>query len=433
MRNLSAVILTALLAQHLIDPARGSELTLQECVDMALTRNPLITAANARVLEGRARLGEATAGFFPQVDFSGSAGRSEASYQMVIPAFGGFEGESFTAKLKTDRYDAGVTLRQILWDFGRTAQLVRQGREGIHSAQDAFEEARLRVSFEVKQAYFSLLKAQRLTEVSARNQEQTENHLAMAQARFDHGLGTRAEVVRARAASSEATLGVIQAKHAVEGARWALNRVLGRPLTEELDVADVPSPVVGTQNYDLLLSEAGSKRPELKILRDQIRQAEVSVGLARLEQYPVFMGSASYQRWDDSWPLGQTNWSYGLSLSIPVFDGLRARSRVAAARANLESLRANEEDLKTTVALEIKMALQRRDETGERIQVMDVYVGEAEENLALAEGRYEEGLATQVELIDAQVLLLTARRNHEEAVCDLHLAQAQLDRAVGAW
>jgi outer membrane protein TolC len=125
------------------------------------------------------------------------------------------------------------------------------------------------------------------------------------------------------------------------------------------------------------------------------------------------------------------NWDVGLTLTVPLFSGYLTQSQVAAARANMIVADANEEVLRQNVILEVHQVFANLKEAEERVQTSEVVVRQAEENLDLANGRFQAGVGTTVEQTDAQVLLTNAKTSRVQALYDYRVALAQLQKAMG--
>jgi len=125
------------------------------------------------------------------------------------------------------------------------------------------------------------------------------------------------------------------------------------------------------------------------------------------------------------------NWAAGVNLTLPIFSGFLTQSQVAQARANLMVAGADEEALRQDVILQIHVAFSTLQETEERVKTSAVVVRQAQENLDLANGRFQAGVGTSIEQTDAQVTLANAKTSQVRALFDYRVAAAALERAMG--
>lgn len=405
-------------AEEIIAP--GEVLTVQRCVAIALQRRPNIMAAKSAVDIGTSRIGQAQSNYYPQID-------ANAAYSRVDPVSG-------SSGLKTsrsyDQYSGNVMLNQLLFDFGRTGTQVSIERLNRDAAQSDLQNTEEQVVFQVKLAYYNLLRAQRTLDVAEQTVKQAEEHLAQAKGFYEVGTKPKFDVTRAEVDLSTAKLARISAANGVKVARVTLNTAMGFPETGEYSVEDNLTAEKFPLSREEVLSRAYENRPDLVALRQRIRAAEESVSLAQKNYFPILTGNAAYNRAGDRFPLDD-GWSAGVSLTVPIFSGFLTKNQVAEAKATLEVVRANEESQRLAVTLEVQAAYLKLLEAEERIQVAELTVRQAEENHEIATGRYAAGVGNPIEVTDAEVTLASARVAHIQALCDYKIAVADLERAIG--
>ena len=132
----------------------------------------------------------------------------------------------------------------------------------------------------------------------------------------------------------------------------------------------------------------------------------------------------------NTFPL-QPTWSVQLSLNIPIFDGFRTTNRVEETLHNYYNVKAQEEDRRQQIALEVEQSYLRVVETQERINATESAAKAAKENLDLARGRYEVGVGSIIEVTDAETLYTDAQTTYIRTIYDYKIADAQLARAMG--
>ena len=139
---------------------------------------------------------------------------------------------------------------------------------------------------------------------------------------------------------------------------------------------------------------------------------------------------SSYGWSNSEFPLAD-NWVFGASVNLPIFSGGLTAARVAESRANLRALRADERTLRQQIALEVRRALLDVARFSESIDVSARAAEQAQENLELAQGRYEMGVGNVIELTDAQVQRASAEAERVGALYDHQIAIAALEQAIG--
>lgn len=395
---------------------KGETLDLPRCIAIALSRHPDIRAAAGSLRAGESRIGQARAGYYPQVN--GSAG-----YSRTDPTTSA--GEVY------DSYSSRVSLSQNLYDFGKTATQVKIQEFNRDSTRSELEYIRTQVSFGVKQAYFELLRAGRNRDVSREMVGQFQQHLDQASAFFEVGTKPKFDVTKAEVDLSNAKLNLIKAENAFRLARVALNSTMGLPEAPDYDVADQLSSRLVEVDLDETIRKAYDRRSDLKAIAEMRRSLEQSIELARKSDYPTIAGNAGYGWGGGSFPLDQ-GWSFGAEVSVPLFSGFSTKYKVAEAQANLDVLTANEAFLRQTIDQDVRQAWLNLREAAERGVAAELIVRQAMENLELANGRYAAGVGSPIEVTDALVATSNAKTAQISALYDYKLAQSSLEKAAGA-
>ncbi|MFZ5950778.1 MAG: TolC family protein, partial [Candidatus Rifleibacteriota bacterium] len=222
---------------------------------------------------------------------------------------------------------------------------------------------------------------------------------------------------------------LISARSRLKVARANLARAVG--LEGELDVADFEiSSVPSASAEKNELKNKAFARPELVAASYDIESANARVKGLKKSLQPVVSASADYS-WNGTITPLNRQWSAGVSVNWPVFDGRLTKSRVDAARSQLESTRESYRNLKLIVSAELENAVTGFEDALERFRATEVLVQQASESMYLAEGRYDAGLGNPIEINDARVEYTRARGNHVVAYFDSLIAIAELERVAG--
>ena len=428
------LIVASLFSAHVFaeEPSAAvGRLTLQEAVETALGHHPSLLAARGTLQVQQARVGQARANLFPQIDLKSDYTRSTANF---APSS---QSRSLNQTVTSDpsnsaynNYSAGVSLEQLIYDFGKTGAVVESARENLRGSDLSEAASRQTVAVNAKVAYFGLLAARRLVQVEEETVRQFEQHLEQVLGFYKAGTRARFDITKAEVDLTNARLDLIKARNTNEVARITLTNVMGVPDRPIAELEDLLSFKKVEISEDQAVQAALTNRPELLSLSAQRRAAAASVRSAQRNHFPVLSGIADYTYRGQEFPL-VWNWDAGLSLTFPIFSGNLTQSQVAEARANLVVIGANEESLRQNVILEVHQVLSSLKEAEERVQTSEVVVRQAEENLDLANGRFVAGLGASVERTDAQVLLTNAKTTQLQALYDYRTAEARLQRAMG--
>jgi outer membrane protein len=409
-------------------PPPGKPLTLEQCIAIGLRYNPSLRASQETVDAQKARVEQALAAYYPQVNFNASYNTATTNFANTTS---GARGSNYSWTL-TDIYSMGPNLNQLIYDFGRTSSSVQINRENVKASQQDVLTQKQNVVLNIKIAYYAVLQAQALIKVAEETLIQNQKRLEQAKAFYQAGTRPKIDVTNAEVNLANVELALIRTKNNFQVARITLNTAMG--LRTDLSFAidqniDLKPKIIP---LDEIMASAYAKRPEIQQLKAKERSQEASVQLAQTSYYPTFSGNASnlYRTYnvpnDMVW-----DWTFGVTLSIPIFSGFSSPNQVAEARAVLRNLQAQEENLKQIIGLETEQAYLSLREAIERIGVTEKALDQAKENYDLASGRYQVGVGQPLEITDAEVTLANARANHIQALYDYKVAEARIAKAMG--
>ncbi len=387
-------------------PIAGRVLTLDECVAIALEAQPSIQATLYDYAAARYRVTQALAPLLPQVSGLVTATKSEAA-----PTGRLIQRQTSTGF--SESFFAQVVLSQLLFDFGKNlAQLI---------------------SLAVKEAYTNILFAQRLIRVQQQAVQRAELNLRSAKGFFDVGTRPKSDVARAEVDVANARVDLIRARNALRTARVALNTAMAIDVDTPTAVQDnlVFEPV----NLDRgrLRTEAIKQRPEHRQVKLRVSAAEATERQTFRNFFPDISGTGSYggSQLGGNQPQLNENWTLGLTLSWSLFDGGNRLAKYQEAKASLEAAKQRVRSTELDIIQNVEQAEIAVEETQERIQAAQALVASAQENFRLAQGRFDAGVGTILELTDAQLALTQAQNTETQALADFRIALYRLDRAVG--
>jgi outer membrane protein len=413
----------ALMAQEDLPPA-GKPLSLEACITLALKYHPSLSAGQAAVEAQRARVEQALAAYYPQIDFKTTYNTATANYSSIrAPAY----NWNFN-----DIFSMGPSLNQLIYDFGRTSNSVKINRENAVASQQDLQTARQNVILNVKQTYYNALQSLALIKVAEETLTQNQQRLTQAKGFFQAGTRSKIDVTKAEVDLANVQLALISAKNNYQVARANLNNAMG--LREGLRFAVVETIDFKPNRITLeeIMQSASTRRPEILQIQARLRSQEAAVELARSGYYPSISGNVSNTWRTDEVPNDLAwDWSVGAALTIPIFSGFSTQSQIAEARAQLRNLAAQEESLRQNIRLEAEQAYLSLNEAIDRISVTEKSVVQAKENYDLASGRYQVGVGQPLEINDAEVLLANARANHINALYDYKVAEARIEKTMG--
>ena len=396
---------------------KGNVLTLQQCIDTALKNHPAIDAAAGTIRQSESKIGQARAGYYPQINF-------QSGYSRIGPAPTSLRSDPY------NYYSNALNLNQTLFDFGKTSSSVDIQTLTKQSTEADFQNTVASLVLGVKETYYSFLKAKMSETVAKETVNQFQQHFDVAETFFETGKSSKIDVTSAEVNLSNARIQLISVQNALHIARVNLNKAIGLISAPEYDVEDKFHLEKINISFEAALAQAYENRPELLSTALKKEALEKSIDLSKKGYLPVLSGSAAYGYAGDNTSMDKS-WNVGVALAFPLFTGLSTKYAVDEARANLDVARANEESLRQTVYQEVQSAWLNRREAFERIEAGRVIVRQAEENVDLAKGRYETGVGNSIEITDAMIKLNNAKMTYITALSDFSVAQARLEKAIG--
>ncbi|OPY09592.1 MAG: Outer membrane protein OprM precursor [Syntrophus sp. PtaB.Bin001] len=397
---------------------KGERLDLQRCIKTAIENHPALQAARNNVLVGESRIGQARANYYPHINW-------QTDYTRLRPAT-----SRVVERQTQNEYSSTVTLDQMLYDFGKTKTQVNIQKLNTDSFRQDLDNVESEIVLGVKQAYYTLLQAEKNREVALETVGQFQHHLEQAKGFFEVGTKPKFDVTKAEVDLSNAVLNRIRAENALRIARINLNNAMGIPAAPEYTIDDSLFFQKYQEDLQTALESAYRNRPDLLSILKRVEAADQSINLAKKGYYPYLTGSAGYGFGGGEFPLGE-GWNFGAALNVPIFNGLLTHYQIEEAKANLNVAKANEQALRQLIRLEVEQAFSNLREAEERTATAQLAVRQAEENVELANGRYAAGVGNPIEVTDALVSLSNARTTHIAALTDYRIAQAGLEKAMG--
>ena len=405
---------------------------LEEMVEEGLKNNSDLVVAAARVDEARALAAEARSFLLPRIDAQGAVSRDQISTRTALVPPG--------APREFSSHRAALNLSYEVDLFGRLRGGVEAARAELAASEAAREAVRLALAAEVAKTYFSLRSFEQQVVLTRQTLGLREETLGLQRKRRQAGVIGDYELrqLEAEAAAARAQLpGLEQAREREE---VALQLLLGRDAKQVFesqiarrDAQDgkLLAPVVPAG----LPSELLLRRPDLVEAERRLAAANARIGVARAEMFPSisltgFLGAESASLSNlFSGPAGI--WQVAAALTQPIFSGGRTEARTAAAEARERALVAQYQQAVRNAFAEVRSALVAQTRARETYEAETARAEALAETVRLARLRYDNGVASQLEVMDAERGLLAARASRIDALRAHRSAVADLFRALG--
>ncbi len=401
-----------------------SPLTLERALELARA-TPQLAQAQASVMQAQGQVGIARSGFLPSASVSGRVGGTATN-------LGAAPSSSLYAT-----FGATLSVNQTIWDFGRTLGSYLAAREQERAARAGVDAAWNAVELNVRTAYYTVLATEALVAVADQTVASNQRQLDLAKGQFEVGQRPRFDVTTADVNLQQSLISQITAHDGVILTRIVLSQAVGQDVSKRpLVMPTVP------QDIDLdvprLMAEALAARPDVRASGLQISAADQNLSAAKSAWYPILGASAGYT-WNDSrYPVAgglpapdSNSWNILGTLTWPFLAGGADMGRVDVQTGSLASAQASRDLLLLQVRTDVEQAATGVNEARARREVSRKLVTQAKENLELAEGRYQAGIGTIIDVTISQTSYTSAQAQEVKAAFDLASAWAQLQFAIG--
>ena len=328
-------------------------------------------------------------------------------------------------------YSNNLGLSIPIFDLSKNAA-EKQAKARYQSGVLGEELAFITLKQNVSSAYYTLLAAIDSQQVCEQSVAALQDHLKNVQAQYDVGVVAKVDLLRSEVELTSAQQDLIKAENRHSIAEARLNNIMGIAQDTKLSPVEELKYTIYEETLDNCISHAMLHRLDLQQSRLQVKAAEAALNAEKAGWAPSVTGSVSNSWRNGSWP-GNDNstWSTGFTVGMNVFDSGVTKSRVAAAKANLMTAKESYRQDTDNVELDVRNCYNTLREAEKRISTTQVAVSKAEEDYHIAQVRYEAGVGTNTDVLDAQVALVQARNNFNSSLYDYNLAKVALDTAIG--
>jgi multidrug efflux system outer membrane protein len=406
---------------------------LEATIDEAMASNADLVVAAARVDEARAVLDEANSFFWPSVSAQATASRQQVSTRTAT-FFSGIPRE-----YSSHRATLNVSYELDL--FGRLRSNATAARAELEANEAAREAVRLALAAQVARSYFALRALDEQVLLTRRTVALREEALALQRRRLQGGVISEFDLrqLEAEAAVVRAQLPPLERDR--EREEVALSVLLGRSpkqvfegnvkVKEAVDETPGPPAVPSGLPSELLL-----RRPDLVEAERVLAAANARIGVARAEMFPSialtgFLGSESAALSNLFSGGAAATWQIAASVTQPIFEGGRLQARTEAAEARERAAVAQYQQAIRSAFGEVRSALIAQSRARESYEAESARANALAESLRLARLRYQNGVASQLDVLDAERGLLAAQIARVDALRAHRAAVADLFRALG--
>ena len=438
MNKWASVVALLLIVLTIAAPAWAEELTLERAIEIALENNRSLQAAQYSASAANWGLGESISVWLPHVYYNTTWTRPDqdtldaADEALELSRQYNPDAEP---SLYENNYTSSISVVQPIFNGAQEYAAIHSAAISRDSAKLNAQDARLQVSLEVKKAYYGALSAKELVRVAQESLALAQQSLALVKAQQDVGRVTVSDVLRWEAEAASAEGSVAEAENALAQSRMALAQILGEPVTT---IYDLPEMNVEVDPQQLLIAEdaalAGTQdqlsvggHPAVQAEENNITLAKVNTvqSVGALLPNINFTYNYSWETNDTMAPDEDTSWTMGISVEIPLFQSFGAISGIGRSCRTTQATRMGAESYERTFLQRTYAA--KLDLRAARLRVVSALKAKkhAAANLEIVNNRSELGMATNLELLDAQLSYKNAQSNLIAAISDFNTAMAE--------
>ncbi len=403
----------------------SNPITAEEAAQIALRMQPNVAIARAQILAAQGRTQQVRAGLLPNASLSSSYDRTQSFRTSGSSGSSGSSGGS-------TGFNTSVALRQLLFDFNHTVDLVREAAARETAARQDLTATQANIALQVKQAFYVYQQDEQVVTVQEANLANTEGELALAQARLTAGLGAPADVLQAATTVGEASQQLTQARQTALTSRINLALLMGVDPRTPIQSAGSEEPSPPTDDVDSLVATALNQRPEVRSAQQVLKAAGFSLSAAKTGNAPNIGLNLSAGSRGPNDPFASQTGNVGISLNWDFLDGGSAAGATKVARADVQIAVANLQQASLQAVSDVAQAWVNLHSAQQRVDIAQSQVANATESVRLAEGRFRAGVSIFLEVTNAQTALVSARVNLVNAQSLVQQARAQLLHAIGS-
>jgi len=401
-------------------------LSLRQAIDVALKQSPQIQIAKLRALQAQSSVKAVRSGLFPQLSLDASSGYENLNLKAL-----GFTAPGLPESTGLQQFDLRPTLNQTIYDPGlRKALLVSRERaeESRWNAVSVQESILLAVT----EFYLEALDYGARIEAGAARLRSAEAWLEQVRRFIDAGTANRLDQSRAGIQVDNERRALIEFRSGLAIKKLLLTNLLGLPAETELELTEsFTPPRQGAVSVDVTVSKALEGRPEMRAAQARLRAAIADKQRAQSGRYPVVGLATDFGRMGNAVWSNRFTYTVRGTLWLPILQGGRVEAEISASDAVVRQINEEIRSIKLQIELEVHTALIERNAAEEAYEWAANAATLAQKSLELATDRFEAGLASNIEVVNAQEVLASAQSAAIRCVFDYHIARARLAKAQG--
>ena len=427
------LILTSSLSSAEIESS-AKELSLRDSINIAFLNNKDIQIQAEEIDVAKAEILGAKSAFWPKLStqygytnngFAFNLGGLAVHSKKDVGIFTGYANDN---KIM-------LSVDETVYNGGADIAALKEARLGLKVQEETLRARKLDVAFDTKRLYYGLLLAYETERITEALLHQAQSHCDDVKAKFGQGTSSRFDVLQSSVQVSKVMPEVIKSRNAIQIITAEFKKVLSLSVDEPIRLTGHLRCVPLQAKENDSLKETYKNNPEmiLKVLGIDITKWEIEY--AKSGYYPQVDANFGYNyrsnNLDTIFNYQHSNWALGVTVGLSIFDGMSTKAKVDAAKAKYGQARLQKENFSDQLVVDVKTACLDMREAKEIIKAERDSIIEAKDALRISEIGYDNGVTTNLDVLDTQVSLSQVEKYLAEGIYDYLMAKAQLDKLMG--
>ena len=351
------------------------------------------------------------------------------SYNQYVPAM--IFGATSVPMGDKDPISWGADIYQTLFDFGKSLSNYKASTDAFHARKAKVESVKRAVTIEFIAAYFNLLESEKMIAVSQKEVDSLTAYLKDMDRLYTQGVIVKNDLLPARVKLADARQKLIASGNRREVAAARLATMLTMPLTEEIGVVDIKADIPDLPEIGPAWETAIANRPEVTFFTDQIKSSISRERALSVENLPTIFADGGYAYTQNKYMVHQDDAYIKLGAKMDLYDGGATGAQIMKERYLHDKLREEKNKLVDDVKYEVKESLLGVNDAIEKLGVAREAFSQAEENVRFYRVKYNNGVATSTDVLEAISLETKAQTNYYSADYELKRSHAKLIYSIG--
>jgi outer membrane protein len=420
--------------QEQSQPKISGKLGIEDCLKLTLTNNKMLQRFLQEKEIARGERLKSYSAILPTVSLTGDYRRLDEVTSFEIEEPGG--GKSKIQFGDLDNYTIGLSVSQPIYAGGAIQAQLNSAKLFSLLSDQTVQATVQEVIYAAEHAYYDVLLSQHLLEISADAVRSAKAHLDSVKQKRKGGIASDFDVLRAEVELSNFQADLIKNRNAINVAKANLIKVMGVSQDSNFTLSNNLAYVPYDVTMEQAVETAYQNRPDLFSREFDIKYQKELLKISKSRYWPSISGYYN-NTWSKPDPHSMMliewghAWEAGLTAMLPIFDGLSREGEIIQQKARVKQAQIDLIDTEETALFELTSAILSIQDAKEFVESQRLNLTRAEEGLRLAEVGYRQGTNTQVEMIDAQAALTTARANYYQAIYSHIVAKLDLHKAMG--